>query len=387
MLERVMIIAGESSGELYGALLSKVLKSRNPELRIAGVGGERMRSAGVELISAIASSFGLIEAIRTFGKIKSTFRKVIAAFGSFAPQVLVLIDYPDFNIPLAREAKRRGIKVLYYVSPQVWAWRRKRVATIGKAVDAMAVILPFEPELYRGTGIQCRFVGHPIMDEIADVIDVPPSAIKRELGLQPERPVVLLMPGSRPHEVQKLLPVMASAAAALKERSPEYQFVLPLAPNLGSDALAAMNCELRKFSHLSLVATDQSIKALMTADSAIIASGTATLQAALLGVPMAVIYKLSPFTYFVGRLVVKVDHVSLVNILLDKSAPGDSGLRIRELLQGEANTKNVTEELFRISDDREYRDALVSQMGRVRSLFLGMNASLSVAEMVENLVG
>src|SRR5208337_3185388 len=298
------------------------LKSKNPGLRIAGVGGERMKYAGVELISSIASSFGLVEAVRTFGKIRKTFKKIVAAFTSFAPQVIVLIDYPDFNIRLAREAGRHGIKVLYYVSPQVWAWRTKRIATIGRLVDAMAVILPFETELYRDTGIQCKFVGHPIMDEIAEVTgnaDNSRNAIKAELGLQPDRPVVVLMPGSRPHEVQKLLPVIAGAAAALKERSPEYQFVLPVAPNLSGDALASMHNELGKFSHLSLVTTTQPIKALLSADSAIIASGTATLQAALLRVPMVVLYKLSPFTYFVGKLVVKVGHVSLANILLDKS--------------------------------------------------------------------
>ncbi len=392
MLERVMIIAGESSGELYGALLCGILRSHNPALRIAGVGGDRMKSAGVELISEIASSFGLIEAVRTFGKIKQTFKRIVASFTSFAPQVVVLIDYPDFNIPVAREAKKHGIKVFYYVSPQVWAWRMKRVNTIAKLVDAMALILPFEADLYSSAGVYCKFVGHPIMDEISEVTGNSPlgrgagvGSIKTELGLRPDRPVVVLMPGSRPHEVQKLLPVMAGAAAALKERSPEYQFVLPVAPNLSSDALAAIHNELGEFAHLSPVTTTQSIKALLSADSAIIASGTATLQAALLGVPMVVLYKLSPFTYFVGRLVVKVKHVSLVNILLDKSVQGDSGLRIRELLQGQANIKNVTEELFRISDDHEYRNAMISQMEKVRSLFLNRNASLSVAEMVEEL--
>ncbi len=379
-----MIIAGESSGELYGALLAKMLLSRNPGLRISGVGGERMESAGVELISVISSSFGLIEAIRTFGKIKKTFKKIVAALTSFAPQVVVLIDYPDFNIPVAREAKRRGIKVLYYVSPQVWAWRIGRVATIGKLVDAMAVILPFEAELYRSTGIPCEFVGHPVMDEIAGVAGNSDS-IKAELGLQPDRPVMALMPGSRPHEVQKLLPLMAAAAAAMKERSPEYQFVMPVAPNLGTEALSVMTNELKEFDPHSLVITDQAVKALLSADIALIASGTATLQAALLGVPMVVLYKLSAFTYFVGKLVVKVNYVSLANILLDKSVRDDSGLRIRELLQGAANKKNIMEELVHLSDSQEYRNAMISQMEKVRAFFLNRNASLRVAEMVEQL--
>ncbi len=361
-----------------------MLLSRNPGLRISGVGGERMESAGVELISVISSSFGLIEAIRTFGKIKKTFKKIVAALTSFAPQVVVLIDYPDFNIPVAREAKRRGIKVLYYVSPQVWAWRIGRVATIGKLVDAMAVILPFEAELYRSTGIPCEFVGHPVMDEIAGVAGNSDS-IKAELGLQPDRPVMALMPGSRPHEVQKLLPLMAAAAAAMKERSPEYQFVMPVAPNLGTEALSVMTNELKEFDPHSLVITDQAVKALLSADIALIASGTATLQAALLGVPMVVLYKLSAFTYFVGKLVVKVNYVSLANILLDKSVRDDSGLRIRELLQGAANKKNIMEELVHLSDSQEYRNAMISQMEKVRAFFLNRNASLRVAEMVEQL--
>ncbi len=379
-----MIIAGESSGELYGALLAKELQSRNPGLRIAGVGGERMETAGVELISAIASSFGIIEAIRTFGKIKKTFKKIVDSLTSFAPQAVVLIDYPDFNIRVAREAKKRGIKVLYYVSPQVWAWRINRVKTIGKLVDAMAVILPFEADLYRSTGISCEFVGHPVMDEIAGVTESSAS-IRAELGLHPDKPVMALMPGSRQHEVQKLLPVMGEAAAAMKERFPGYQFVMPLAPNLGAEALSVMNNELRGFDLRPLVITDHAIKALLSADIALIASGTATLQAALLGVPMVVLYKLSPFTYFVGKLVVKVKHVSLANILLDKSVRDDSGLRIRELLQGAANKKNIMEELARLSDNQEYKNAMISQMEKVRAFFLNRNASLRVAEMVEEL--
>jgi lipid-A-disaccharide synthase len=379
MLERIMIIAGESSGELYGALLANTLKSRNPGLRISGVGGERMESAGVELISTVAGSFGVVEAIRTFGKIKKTFKNIIAAFRSFAPQVVVLIDYPDFNIPIAREARKMGIKVLYYVSPQVWAWRMKRVATIGTLVDSMAVILPFEADIYRGSRMRCEFVGHPAMDEINSIKETR-DVIMTELGLDSKKPVMVLMPGSRPHEVQRLLPVMTQAADAMKELFPEYQFVLPVAPNLH------ISQEVRRLTPgVHLLAGTQSIKALMVADIALIASGTATLQAALLGVPMVVIYKLSPLTYFLGKLIIKIKHFSLVNILLDKSVPDDSGVRVRELLQGEVVKKNIMEELVRLSGNPEYRDSMISQMRKVRALFLDMNASLRVARMVEQL--
>ncbi|MBI3592487.1 MAG: lipid-A-disaccharide synthase, partial [Nitrospirae bacterium] len=357
MLERVMIISGESSGELYGALLARALKSRNPEMRIVGVGGDRMESAGVEFISRISSSFGLTEAIKTYGEIRKTFRKVVSAFKSFSPQVVVLIDYPDFNIRVAREAKRLGIRVLYYVSPQVWAWRMKRVKTIAELVDMMAVILPFEVDIYRQTDVRCEFVGHPVMDEITEVVqdsgfgiaDIGSAGLKsrgkNELGLLPDKPVMALMPGSRLHEVEKLLPVMADVATEMKRRYPDYQFVMPLAPNL-DEALFP-----RYISEIFHVVKGRSIKALLSSDIALIASGTSTLQAALLGIPTVVIYKLSPLTYFIGKLIVKVKHISLVNILLDKSVEDDSGLRIRELLQADANKENIMSELVKISDD------------------------------------
>ncbi|MBF0558108.1 MAG: lipid-A-disaccharide synthase, partial [Nitrospirae bacterium] len=336
------------------------------------------------------SSFGLVEAIKTFGKIRKTFRKVLAAFSSFAPQVLVLIDYPDFNIPLAREARKRNIKVLYYVSPQVWAWRAKRVATIGKLVDMMAVILPFERDLYSGTGLRCEFVGHPVMDEMAEAGaksgSVEPGPAKAALGLDPDRPVMVLMPGSRPHEVRKLMPVMAEVAAAMKDRFPEYQFVLPVAPNLAPRAnFDAFGLPIFGSADFHCLRGEQSVRALMAADIAVIASGTATLQAALLGVPMVVVYKLSSFTYFAAKRIVKVKHVSLANILLDKSVRDDSGLRIMELLQRDANSENVIKELVRLLEDKSYRDEMILQMERVRALFPSRGASLRVAEMVEQL--
>ncbi len=394
MLERVMIVSGESSGELYGAFLAKALKLRNPEISITGIGGDRMQSSGVNLISRISSSFGITEAIKTYSEIKRTFEKVVAALKSFKPQVLVLIDYPDFNMRVAKEAKKLGIKVLYYVSPQVWAWRKGRVKTIGRLIDKMAVILPFEEEIYKHDGIPCEFVGHPILDEIREVLhelgvqnlianDLK-AKVKEELGLMPDKPVLTLMPGSRQHEIKKLLPVMSDVIKEMKERYPDYQFVMPVAPNLDSNALSVMSNELKKNAHNALRITHHSIKALLSADIALIASGTSALQSALLGVPMVVIYKLSPLTYLIGRLIVKVRHISLVNILLDYLE--GQGLRIKELLQKDANTENILEELSKITTDSNYRNEMASQMEKVRALFVEKEASSRVAEMVRNLV-
>ncbi len=397
MLERVMIVSGESSGELYGALLAKALKARNPEISITGIGGDRMQTAGVNLISRISSSFGITEAIKTYSEIKKTFEKVVNALKSFNPQVLVLIDYPDFNMRVAKEAKKLGIKVLYYVSPQVWAWRKGRVKTIGRLIDKMAVILPFEGEIYKHDSIPCEFVGHPILDEIREVLkeaevrssDIVSQELKlkvrEELGLMPDKPVMTLMPGSRAHEIKKLLPVMSDVVGGMKERHPDYQFVMPVAPNLDSNALSVISNELKKNTHNALHITHHSIKALLSADIALIASGTSALQSALLGVPMVVIYKLSPLTYLIGRFIVKVRHISLVNILLDKSARDDSGLRVKELLQNEANKRNIIMEMSKIIDDSGYRDEMASQLKKVRVLFVEKEASSRVAEIVREL--
>lgn len=399
MLERVMIVSGESSGELYGALLAKTLKDRNPEITIIGVGGDRMQTAGVNLISRISSSFGITEAIKTYSEIKRSFKKVISALKSFNPQVIVLIDYPDFNMKVARVAKKIGIKVLYYVSPQVWAWRKGRVNALGKLVDKMAVILPFEEEIYRNANIPCEFVGHPILDEIREEIRTIgyslqdtgtaelKAAVRKDLRLIPDRPVMTLMPGSRAHEIKRLLPVMSDVIIEMKELYPDYQFVIPVAPNLSQDALSVVN-QLEdnvRFTH-------HAIKTLIASDLAVIASGTSTLQAALVGVPTVVVYKLSPLTYFIGRLIVKVKHISLANIILDyiessqlPVASCQESLRIKELLQKDANRENIIMELNKIINDVDYRNEMILQMKRVRELFMYREASSRAADIVEEL--
>ncbi len=177
-----MIVAGETSGELYGGLLAAVLRKRRPDIRIIGVGGERMQQAGVELISGIASAFGLAEAVSSVRTIKQTFSKAVNALQTLKPDLLVLIDYPDFNLKLAAEAQKNNIKVLYYVSPQVWAWRKKRVTKIARLVDKMAVVLPFEVDIYKTSGLACEFVGHPVYDEIRN-LPIEKDALKSALGL------------------------------------------------------------------------------------------------------------------------------------------------------------------------------------------------------------
>ena len=388
-----MIIAGESSGELYGAFLAKSVKASFAGARITGVGGDRMAAAGVELMSRISSSFGIVEVIRTYRALKNTFRTAVEALTTFKPQILVLIDYPDFNLRLAAEAKKKGVKVLYYVSPQVWAWRKSRIHTISRIVDKMAVILPFEEEVYRETGLSCEFVGHPVMDEIREIIgqegfglqDIGSpdlkAHMKRKFGVNAARPVLTIMPGSRRHEISRLLPVLSQSIVELQKKYPSYQYVIPVAPNIDKRLFegSPLPRECRLIQGMS-------IETLAASDAAIIASGTSTLQAAFLGVPMTVVYKLSPMTFFIGRLIVKVNHISLVNLLLEKSVSGETGLRIKELLQQEASTGNILSEMSKIIDDQPYREELLSQLLKVKALYRERSASVRVAEMIGELV-
>ncbi|MDQ7787970.1 MAG: hypothetical protein RDU01_10205 [Thermodesulfovibrionales bacterium] len=407
-MNTVMIIAGESSGELYGSLLARELKQRDPDMRIIGVGGQRMQEAGVELISTISDAFGLLEAVASLQKIKDTYKRVVAAMKELSPRVLVLIDYPDFNLKVAGKAKSLGIQILYYVSPQVWAWRKGRVRKIAKLVNRMAVILPFEEKLYRDAGVPCEFVGHPIMEEIEAVLkatvisqrsfiknnDRCPttddlkyselrSCFKSALGLNPEKPLLSLLPGSRPHELEKLLPVMRDVIRKIKSDAAlkplkEYQFCIPLAPNTDEHRYSLFFAQLNEEG--VAIRKGESVRVLAASDLAVVASGTATLQTAFLEVPMVVVYKLSPLTFHLGRRIVKVTHISLINILSGRTV-------VRELLQEEANPEEIVKELARILRDTEYREDMLRQYRTIREQFQGRSPSRRVAEIITGMIG
>ena len=372
-----MIVAGETSGELYGALLSSVLKKRVPAIRIIGVGGERMQQAGVELISGISSAFGIAEAVSSIKTIKKTFADAVSALRVHKPDVLVLIDYPDFNLKLAAEARKNNIKVLYYVSPQVWAWRKKRVTKIARLVDRMAVVLPFEEEIYKTVGLPCEFVGHPVYDEIRNLPD-DKNALKAELGLERGMPLLSLLPGSRPHELQRLLPLMLDVVRKFKREHGGYQFCVPLAPNTDMEKYSSV-LQLLKGEGV-IVNKGESLKTLAASDAAVIASGTATLQAALIGVPLVVVYKVFPLTYLLGRMIVKVKNFSLVNILSGREV-------VRELLQSEANTRKIVHELNEIISNVSHKKDIMDAYARIRDIYSARNASERVADMVGEMAG
>ena len=373
-----MIVAGETSGELYGGLLASALRKRRPDIRIIGVGGERMQQAGVELISGIASAFGLAEAVSSVRTIKQTFSKAVNALQTVNPDLLVLIDYPDFNLKLAAEARKNNIKVLYYVSPQVWAWRKKRVPKIARLVDRMAVVLPFEEEIYKPSGLACEFVGHPVYDEIKN-LPVNKDLLKSALGLENGRPLLSLLPGSRPHELQRLLPLMLEVVREFKKEHETYQFCMPFAPNTDIEKYRTM-VQLLEGEGVT-INKGESLKTLAASDLAVVASGTATLQAALLNVPLVVVYKVFPLTYFLGRMIVRgVKHISLVNILSDREV-------VKELFQKDATVGQILQELKKILSDEYHKKNMLDAYDRIRDIYSSRNASARVADMVEEMAG
>jgi lipid-A-disaccharide synthase len=371
-----MIVAGESSGELYGALLARELMKRWPGVRVLGVGGERMREAGVEVFSGITGALGLTEAVSAYREIRKTFKKTVKLFKEAAPDLIIPIDYPEVNIRLAREAGRLGIRVLYYVSPQVWAWRKGRIRTMAEVAHRIAVVLPFEVEMYANSGLPCEFVGHPIMDDLKS-FPTEKEAAKEFLGLE-KKPYVALLPGSRNSELKRLLPVLGDMVGIFKKKYPDYGLVMPLAPNIDINAYKEYFDGLRNDG---VVVTDRSaVLALSASEAAVIASGTATLQATFLETPMVVIYKVFPLTYFIAKIVLDVDYITITNLILKREA-------VPELIQGKATPGEIIKEIGLLLSGGARKDRMVENLRTVKSLYGDKSPSSRVAEMAGEMAG
>jgi lipid-A-disaccharide synthase len=354
-----MIVAGEASGDLHGGNLVRAMLQIDPALSFYGVGGSRMKTAGVELLAnaACMAVVGLTEVVFKLGTILRVMRQLKSSLKKERPDLIILIDYPDFNLPLARAARKLGIKVLYYISPQVWAWRKGRIETIRKSVDRMAVILPFEEEFYRQAGVNVTFVGHPLLDEVRKKYGRQ-EALKR-FNLRDEATIVGILPGSRQSEVARLLPEMLEACRILTTKLSPLQFILPLAGTLDPDFV-------RNIISLSPVQVnviqDEIHDVIAISDAAIVASGTATLETALLGTPMVVVYKVSASSYIIGRRFIHVDHICLANIIAGRTI-------VPELIQDDANPERIAFEvrelIVRREKAREMKAALAEIGGKL----------------------
>ncbi|MBN2645635.1 MAG: lipid-A-disaccharide synthase [Desulfuromonadaceae bacterium] len=373
---KALIVTGEASGDLLGSHLIRAAKTLDPDLAFYGVAGPRMAQAGCEVLidSSELAVMGLVEVVRHLPRIWRVYRRLKSELrGPDAPDVLILIDSPDFNLRLATLARKAGVPVLYYVSPQVWAWRRGRVHRIARDVDKLAAILPFEPDYYRGLDIDVQYVGHPLLDEIPAVDDA--AAFRARHGLTDAHPLIGLLPGSRRNELHYAAPTLFEAAARLKQRYPQAGFLLPLAPGVACEPLVA----LAKAAGVPVTMVDQGIyEVAATCDVVLAVSGTVTLQVALMQTPMVILYKGSPLTYAIGRRLVNIEFFGLPNIVVGRGV-------VRELLQDAATPEALFEEVRRILEDDHYARTMRDGLREIREKMGAPGCAGRVAHMASDL--
>jgi lipid-A-disaccharide synthase len=369
--KRIMIVAGEASGDLHGGNLVQAMHQIDPSLRFYGIGGKKLKAAGVELIadSADMAVVGLTEVVSKLGMILKVMAQLKASLKADRPDLIILIDYPDFNLSLAKAAKKYGVRVFYYISPQVWAWRRGRIGKIKKIVDKMAVILPFEASLYNEAGVDATFVGHPLLDVVRAKYSREEAL--RRFGLRQGITTVGILPGSRQSEVVRLLPEMLMAAEIIEKKLSSVQFVLPLADTLETHFVSNI---IRKYPIKVKVIPDEIYDVIGCADIAMVASGTATLETALMGTPMIIIYKVSAPSYYVGKMVINIDHIGLVNIMAGKTI-------VPELIQGAAIPEAIAAGVIDIITSRERMDDIKTELSKIRDMLGSPGASVRAARL------
>jgi len=372
----IMILAGEASGDDHAAEFVDVLRQLKPELRISGMGSDSMKRAGVDIFfdSKVIAVMGLIEVLRHWGDIKRAMAIVREQLEQTRPDLLVLVDYPEFNLKMARHAGTLGIPVLFYISPQVWAWRPKRIHKIGRLIDHMAVIFQFEKKYYEDAGIPVSFVGHPLVDKVK--ISANADSMRPRLGISAKARVVGLFPGSRHSEIERLLPMMFATAAQMQAQDPQLRFVLPVAATLDFDDVSRQ----AKSSGVEICVTrDEIYDVINCCDAIVTCSGTVTLEIALLGVPTCIVYKTSPLSYMILSRLVTIPHIGLVNIVAREAV-------VKEFLQAEANPDAVAAELFHMLDDQDYRQQLRAGYDKVRTNLGTGNGARNMAELVVSLL-
>jgi lipid-A-disaccharide synthase len=374
--KRVMIVAGEASGDLHGGNLVQAMRKIDPEIRFYGVGGGNLKEAGAELIADAADMavVGLTEVVSKLGMILKVMAQLKASLKKDKPDLVILIDYPDFNLPIAKAAKKYGIKVFYYISPQVWAWRRGRIGKIKKVVDKMAVILPFEADLYKEAGVDVTFVGHPLLDVVRTKYSRK-EALSR-FNLCEDVTTVGILPGSRESEVTRLLPVMLRAAEIIEKKIRPVQFVLPLAATLD---LAFVSKIIARHSVPVRLIPNEVYDVIGCADIAMVASGTATLETALMETPMVIIYKVSAPSYYVGKMVIDVDHIGLVNIIAGKTV-------VPELIQFDASQEKIAAEVMDILATEGRMESIKGELKKIRNMLGSHGAAERVARMAYDMI-
>ena len=355
-MSKIMISVGEASGDLHGASVANALKLQQPDVKIFGMGGERMRSAGVEIVYDIADLgvIGLVEIIKNLPRLFKLRDSLAELMEREKPDVLVIIDYPGFNVRLAKVAKAKGIPVVSYITPSAWAWGKGRARELAGIAKRIAAIFPFEAEVYREAGADVTFVGHPLLDIVKTSMSK--DAAYRYFGADPEKPVVLLMPGSRQQEIDNLLPVMLETAERLKKQIPDCQFFLPVASTISREIIQN---QIGRYTVEVTVSPGPVYDLMSIADAAIASSGTATLETSLMRVPTVIIYKVNIITGFLGRRLLKIPNIGLPNIVAGRKV-------VPELLQGDVNPERILQEILPVLTDETVRQQVLTDLDEVK---------------------
>jgi lipid-A-disaccharide synthase len=372
----IMIIAGEASGDMHGANLVREMLRIDPALNFYGIGGKKLREEGVKLLANASDMavVGLTEVISKLGSILKIMGMMKRSLDERRPDLVILIDYPDFNLPLANAAKKRGIKIFYYISPQVWAWRKGRIGQIKKTVDKMAVILPFEVDTYGQEGFTVNYVGHPLLDMVK--LNYSKQESRKKFGLAENKITIGILPGSRLSEVGKLMPELLRASEILAQKMPEVQFVLPLADTLEEKIITKI---ISGFNVKVKIISGHTYDVISCADLALVASGTATLETALLGIPMVIVYKISLLSYLIGRLIVDVKNIGLVNIIAGKTI-------VPELIQGDACGKRIAVEALAILTNEEKKQEMIKELMAIRARLGEPGAAIRAAQIACDMI-
>ncbi len=374
--KKILLVAGEVSGDLHGSHLVEALQRIEPEIQFFGVGGEGLERRGMKLLypAHSLSVVGITEVFVKLGTVLKALRGLKRSLEREKPDLIILIDFPEFNLRLARIARRRGIPVVYYISPQIWAWRPQRIKLIAQVVKKMIVLFPFEVPLYETAGVDVEWVGHPLLDIVKPTLSKEEAF--REFGLDPARRTIGLLPGSRIHEIERLLPPLLASAQLLQKDIPDLQFVIPLAPGISK---ALLSSQIQNISFPVKVVEGFTYDVMNVSELLIMASGTATLEGAILGKPMIIIYKVSVPSYWVGRALIRVNHIGLVNLVAEKGiAP--------ELIQKDVNPERIADEAFRILRDPILSRKMAESMDEVRQKLGEPGAAQRAAEIIVSIL-
>ena len=367
-----MIIAGEMSGDLHGSYLVREIQALSPGIKFWGMGGSCLRTQGVEVLcdAAKLAVVGVFEVFSHIKDIREARARLLHEMFKRKPDLLILIDFPDFNLSLAKKAKAFGVPVLYYISPQVWAWRSGRVKKISQLVDKMAVILPFEKDFFAKMGMAVSFVGHPLMDQVKT--ELTPSEFREKYHISPEKKIIGIIPGSRKKEIEAMLPTFIQAAKQLLKEKPDTILLLPLAPSLSLEDLQLPGIAINELP-LQIIHEDR-YDLMANCDLAIATSGTVTLELAILKTPMVVAYRTSPITYFLGRRLIKVKYASLVNLIGEEEI-------VQELIQDSFTSENVKHALLAIWPGTENYNRIQGKLHGVCQQLGGKGASRRTAQL------